>query len=103
MVSESAHVLDGPMIEEIPHPFTGSNAPEFLAQPNVVGEVLLEFMPLGVAMRSIRWPFGGRMSLSLIQQVRHPGRNRLNQHLCPFALEEVEHVEVAVAFRQLGP
>ena len=41
--------------------------------------------------------------LRLVHQVRHPRRDRLDQNLRAFALQEVEHVEVAVAFGESAP
>jgi hypothetical protein len=52
---------------------------------------------------AIDWPFRDRVRLSLIHQIGHPGRDRLDQHLRAFALEEFEHVEVAVALGELRP
>ena len=54
-------------------------------------------------MRPIHRPFRHGVRLGLIQQVGHPGRDRLDQHLRAFALQEVEHVEVAVALGDLRP
>ena len=39
----------------------------------------------------------------LVDHVHDPGADGLHQHLCAFALQEVEHVEVAVAFGGLRP
>ena len=54
-------------------------------------------------MRTIHRPLRDRVRLRLVHQVGHPGRDRLDQHLRAFALQEVEHVEVAVAFGDLRP
>ncbi len=54
-------------------------------------------------MRTVHRPLGFCMGLGLIHQVRHPGGDRLHHDLRALALQEVEHVEVAVAFGDLRP
>ena len=54
-------------------------------------------------MRAIDRPLRLGVRLRLVHQVRNPGRDRLDQHLRAFALQEIEHVEVAVAFGDLRP
>ena len=103
MVRKVAHVLDGPVIEELPRFFAEADTPKFFAQPNVVRKLLLELMPLGIAVRTVHRPLRNRVRLGLIQQVSDPGRDRLDNHLRPFTLQKVEHVEVAVAFGNLRP
>ena len=41
VVRDSAQMLDGAVIEEIPHALAGADAPQLLAQADVVGELLL--------------------------------------------------------------
>ena len=43
------------------------------------------------------------LRLCLVHQVGDPGGDRLDQHLRAFALEKLEHVEIAVAFGGLRP
>ncbi len=54
-------------------------------------------------MRPRDRPFALGVRLGLVHQVRHPGGDRLHQHLRAFTLEEFEHVEIAVAFGGLRP
>src|SRR5215470_4417983 len=103
MMTDPSHILDGAMVEEIPHPFTRADSPQLLAQADVVGEMLFGLMPFGIGMGSIYWPLCSGIGLGLIHQIGHPGGNGLDQNLCPFALEKFKHMEVAVAFGELRP
>src|SRR5580704_10116453 len=102
-MSDSSHVLRSAMVEEIPHALAGPDPPELLAQADVVGEMLLEFVPLRVTMRTIHRPLRFGMGLGLIHEISDPGRNGFDQDLRAFAFQELEHVEVAVSLRQLSP
>src|SRR5579872_3070527 len=103
MMRNSAEILDGTVVQAIPHPFPDSNSHQLLAQSQIIRKMLFQLPPLRVPVRSVHRPLGFRMCFGLIHQIRNPGRNRLNQHLRAFALEEVEHVEVAIAFGDLSP
>ena len=102
-VGDPAQVPDGAMVEEVPHALTCANSPQFFAQSDVVRKVLLELIPLGIPMRAIHRPLRNGVSFRLVHQIRDPGCDWLNQHLCAFALQEVEHVEVAVTLGDLRP
>ena len=65
--------------------------------------MLFHLPPLGIAVRTIHRPFCLGVRFGLVHQVRHPGRDRLDDDLRAFALKEFEHVEVAVAFGDLRP
>ena len=100
-MSDPAEVLDGAVIEKSPRLLTKADAPQ-LVQANVVGS-FLRFVPLGIAMRPVHRPLGDGVGLRLVHQVRNPGGDGLNDDLRAFALQEIEHVEVAVALRDLRP
>src|SRR5437660_4200037 len=103
MMGDSAHVLRGAVIEETPHPLACTDPPELLAQPDIVREILFQLVPLRVPVGTIDWPLRDRVGLRLVHQIGNPGRNRLNQNLRAFTLEEIEHVEVAVTLGELCP
>src|SRR5580693_9206059 len=96
VVGNATHLLDRTVIKEIPHALPGANTPELLAQTDVVGELLFGFVPLRILMRAIDRPFRYGVRFGLVHEVGDPSGNRLNQDLCAFAFEELEHVEVAV-------
>src|SRR5438876_3166182 len=99
----AAQVLDRAVVEEVPHLLTEANAPSFLAQADVVGKLLLQFVPLSVAIRLIHWPLRYRVRLRLVHQVSDPGSNWLDHYLRALALQEIKHVEVAIALGDLRP
>src|ERR1700732_687668 len=96
-------MVDGAMIEEIPHALASADPPQFLAQANVISKLLLELVPFRIAVWTIDWPFRCRMGLGLIHQIRYPCSDGLDYDLCALALQEFKHVEVSVAFRDLRP
>src|SRR5215470_5761769 len=102
-VSNPAEMIDGPIVEEVPHVLAGANGPELLAQAQGVGKMLIHLVPLRMGMGTIYRPFRNGIGLRLIHQVSGPGSDWLNQNLSPLALQEFKHVEVAVAFGELGP
>src|ERR1700691_3434915 len=103
MMRNAAHVLYRTVIEELPCLLSEADTPKLLMQSNIVGEILLELIPLRIAMWAGNRPFRNRMRLGLVHQVSHPSRNRLHDHLRTFAFEEIEHVEVAITLGDLGP
>jgi hypothetical protein len=103
MMGDAAEILCRAVVEEAPHPLANSDAPQFFAQTDVVGKLLLNFVPLGIAMRSIHRPLRFGVRFRLVHEVGYPRRDRLDQYLRAFALQELEHVEVAVAFGGLRP
>ena len=78
MVCDPAHVLDGAVVEEIPHLLADADAPQLLAQADVVGELLLHLVPLGIAMRTVDRPLRGCVRFRLVHQVGHPGGDGLD-------------------------
>src|SRR5579872_7507000 len=101
MMRNSAEILDGTVVQAIPHPFPDSNSHLLLAQSQIIRKMLFQLPPLWVPMRTVHRPLRFGMSFSLVHQIGNPGRNWLYQHLCAFPLEEIEHVEVAIAFGDL--
>ena len=103
VMRDAAQILRCAVVEETPHPLARANAPQLLAQADVVREMLFQLVPLRVPVRTIDRPFGNRVRLGLVHQVGNPGGDGLDQHLRAFALQEFEHVEVAVALGGLRP
>src|SRR5690349_8735489 len=103
VVGDASKMLDGAMVEVVPHDLTGAQAHHLLAQAQIVGQMLLHFIPLRISMWTIHRPFRLCMRLGLIHQVRDPCRNRFHHDLRTLPLEKLEHVEVAVALGDLGP
>src|ERR1700757_4757512 len=103
MMGDATHLLDRTVIEEIPHALARAYTPELLVQTDVVGKLLLGFVPLRIPVWAINRPFRYGMRFGLVHKVSHPGGDRLNQDLRAFPLEKFEHVEVPVTFRELGP
>src|SRR5262245_27092357 len=68
VMRDAAEVLHRAVIEVVPHDLAEADAEEALAEANLVGEMLFRFVPLRVAMWTIDWPLGFRMSLGLIHQ-----------------------------------
>ncbi len=63
VMRDATHVLDGAVVEIFPRAFPEANAPELLVQAEVVREILLEFIPFWIAMRTIHWPLRNRVRL----------------------------------------
>src|SRR6516162_9030646 len=63
----------------------------------------MHLVPLRIGVGTIYGPFRDGIRLRLIHQVSDPRGDWLNQNLRPLALQKFKHVEVAVAFRELGP
>src|SRR6202041_3603915 len=57
MVGNATHLLDRTVIEEIPHALPGADAPQLLAQTDVIGQLPLGFVPLGFLVGAINRPF----------------------------------------------
>src|ERR1700747_3311230 len=57
LVGNPAHLPDCAVIEEVPHALPGADAPELLAQTDVVGELLFGLVPLRIGMGTIDRPF----------------------------------------------
>src|SRR5205823_5348704 len=70
---------------------------------DVVGKLLLRLVPLSVAVRLIHWPLCYGVRLRLVHQVSDPGSNWLDHYLRALALQEIKHVEVAIALGDLRP
>ena len=100
---DSAKLFCRAVIEKVPHLLSHADAPQFLAQADVVSKLFLELVPLWILVRLVHRPLRLGMRFSLIHQVRHPGCDRFNDHLSTLAFQELEHVEVAVAFGDLRP
>ena len=77
--------------------------PLLLAELQLVLRQLLQLVPLHVLVRSIERAAGRGARLHLVHHVHHPGSDGFHQHLRAFALQELEHVEVAVALGDLRP
>src|SRR5437773_10279731 len=103
MVRDSAHLLCRAVIKEIPHLLADTDSPQLLPQADVVSKLLLDLVPRRILVWLIHWPLYFRMGLCLVHEISNPGGDRLNQYLRSLTFEEVEHVEVAVAFGNLGP
>ena len=103
VMGDASEMLDGSMVKEIPHLLAHSDSHQFLSQSEVVGELFFQLPPLRIAIWTIRRPLSFRMCLRLVHQIRDPGRDWFYHHLGPFAFQEFEHVEVAIAFGDLGP
>src|ERR1700722_16021438 len=56
VVGNATHLLDRAVIEEIPHALAGANAPQLLAQTDVIGELLFGFVPLRILVRATYRP-----------------------------------------------
>ena len=103
MVCDAAQILDRAVIEEF-HIHSPTASPIiFLRSPRSFAASFFTSHHFGLRCGRLTGHFGLGMRLGLVHQVRHPGCDRLDQHLCPFALEKFEHVEVAVAFSELRP
>ena len=98
-----AEMLDRAVIQAIPHPLADREAHQLLAQSHIIGQLFFQFPPLRISVGTIGGPLGLGVRLGLVQQIGNPSRDRLDQHLCAFPLKKVEHVEVAVALRNLRP
>src|SRR6202007_3309230 len=72
MMGDPAQVLGRAMVEEVPHPLAGRNAPKFLAQADVVGELLFELIPFGIAVGAIYRPLRYGMGLGLVHEIGDP-------------------------------
>src|ERR1700751_1542970 len=97
MMRDSAQIPRSAVIEVVPHHLACADSHGLLAKPELIDKMLLQLPPLGIAMRPIHGPLRLRVSLGLIQKVCDPGGDRLDQDLRGFSLEELEHVEVAIA------
>jgi len=75
-----------------PHPLLRAELP-------FVGRELLHLIPFRVLVRGIERAAGRGARFGLIHHVHHPGADGLDQHLRAFALQELEHVEVAIGLR----
>ena len=65
--------------------------------------MLVQFPRLHLFVRSIKRSASGGTCLHLVHHVHDPRADGLDQHLRAFALQKLEHVEVAVAFGDLRP
>ena len=74
-----------------------------LSKPDIVREMLFGLVPLWIPVWAVDRPLRLRVSLGLVHQIRDPGRDRFHHHLRTFAFQELEHMEVAVAFGDLCP
>src|SRR5205823_11812884 len=103
VVRDSAHLLGSAVVEEIPHLLSHTNAPKLFAQSNIVSKLLLDLVPRRIFVWLIHWPLRFSMGLRLVHEICDPGGDWLDQYLRSLTFEEVEHVEVAVAFCDLRP
>src|SRR5262249_37785265 len=103
MVDRPTHVLNGAVIEIRPHGAACTEAASLLEQGHLVDCSLLEFVPLGIAIRCLSIGTRLRTRFGDIHHVSDPGGNRLDENLRALLLKESEHIEVAVAFGRLSP
>src|SRR5215472_450203 len=97
-VSNPAEMIDGAIVEEVPHALAGADGPKLLAQAQGVGKMFIHLVPLRMSMGTIYRPFRDGIRLPLIHQVRGPRGDGLNQNLGPFALQNLKLGDVAVAW-----
>src|SRR5438105_1781382 len=103
MMGDASKMLDRAMVKEIPHLLAHADSHQFLSQTKVVSEMFLNLPPLRIAMWAIRRPLSFRMCLRLVHQIGDPGCDWFHRYLCALAFQEFEHVEIAIAFGDLGP
>ena len=102
-MSRVAHVLDGAVIEIRPHRAAGAQPAGLLEYLELVGETLLNLIPLGITIRSFRVSSRLGPLFGDIHHVSDPCSDGFDQDLGPFLFEESKHIEVSVTFCSLCP
>jgi hypothetical protein len=100
-MGEAAKVADHPAVLVIPEPVAEREAADLAAELQLSHRPAAHVVPL--RRRIVEILTVDPLGLCKPQHVHDPGANRLDHHLCPFALEKAEHPEVAVTFRRLRP
>src|SRR5437764_8801912 len=65
VMRNASKMLNGAMVEVIPHDLPRADPDHSLAQAEIVGEMLLQFIPFRIAMWTIHRPFRSCMRLRL--------------------------------------